>query len=59
MIMLKLRYLELREEEVDGSKLKINQFLANREGYLQLECEGLTNQNGFSLFGLLSYPIRF
>ena len=53
MIKLKLMYLELREEEVDGSLLeKKKQFLVKREGYLQLECVGLINQNGFSLIGL-------
>ena len=52
MIRLKLMCLELRKEEVAVVKLKIKKFLVKREGYLQLECVGSTNQNGFSLFGL-------
>ena len=45
-------FLELREEVLDDSEVEIKNFLVKREGYLQLECVGLTNQNGFSLFGL-------
>ena len=52
MVKLKLMYLELREEILTVVKLKKERFLFKREGCLQLECVGSTNQNGFSLFGL-------
>ena len=42
---MKLYDLMLREEVVDGSLVEIKLILFRSEGYLQLKCAGLTNQN--------------